>query len=51
MIFAVELYAVIRRAVMVTGLADGKQLYSTLGYISPMAFEKERLAEARKLVA
>lgn len=30
---------------------NGKRLHSTLGYMSPMAFEKKRLAEERKLVA
>ncbi len=30
---------------------NSKRLHSTLGYISPMAFEKMRLAEERKLVA
>jgi len=28
-----------------------KRLRSTLGYMSPMPFEKKRLAEERKLVA
>ena len=30
---------------------NGKRLHSTPGYMSPMAFEKKRLAEERKLVA
>ena len=30
---------------------NGKRLHSTLGDMSPMAFEKKRLAEERKLVA
>ena len=30
---------------------NSKRLHSTLGYMSPMAFEKKRLAEGRKLVA
>ena len=30
---------------------NSKRLHSTLGYMSPMAFEKKRLAEERKLVA
>ena len=30
---------------------NGKRLHSTLGYMSPMAFEKKRLADERKLVA
>jgi transposase InsO family protein len=30
---------------------NGKRLHSTLGYVSPMAFEKKRLAEKSKLVA
>lgn len=30
---------------------NGKRLHSTLGYMSPTAFEKKRLAEERKLVA
>ena len=30
---------------------NSKRLHSTLGYISPMAFEKKRLAEKTKLVA
>jgi transposase InsO family protein len=30
---------------------NGKRLHSTLGYMSPMTFEKKRLAEERKLVA
>jgi len=30
---------------------NGKRLHSTLGYMSPMAFERKRLAEERKLVA
>jgi transposase InsO family protein len=30
---------------------NGKRLHSTLGYLSPMAFEKKRLGEERRLVA
>ena len=30
---------------------NAKRLHSTLGYMSPMAFEKKKLAEKRKLVA
>ena len=30
---------------------NAKRLHSTLGYMSPMAFEKKKLAEERKLVA
>ena len=30
---------------------NSKRLHSTLGYMSPMAFEKKRLAEEGKLVA
>lgn len=30
---------------------NGRRLHSTLGYMSPMAFEKKRLAEESKLVA
>ena len=30
---------------------NSKRLHSTLGYMSPMAFEKKKLAEERKLVA
>jgi len=30
---------------------NGKRLHSTLGYLSPMAFEKKRLGEEQRLVA
>jgi len=46
--FTVELYAGIRRAVMVTGLADGMRLHSTLGYVSPMTFEARHEVERKE---
>jgi hypothetical protein len=36
---------------MVDGLSRRRRLHSILGYTSPMAFEKNKLAEERKLVA
>ena len=30
---------------------NGRRLHSTLGYLSPMAFEKKRLVENERLVA
>ena len=45
----VELYAGILRAVMVTSLADGMRLHSTLGYVSPMTFEAATRSKERSL--
>ena len=46
--FTVELYAGIRRAVLVNGLSRRGQLHSTLGYLSPMTFEARHEVERKE---